>query len=316
MVRQYMEVRLTVIGSSPAWPNPGSAQSGYLVEGEGAPPRLRPGRPRPPPRARGLPPLDRHHPLPPRPLGRPRALGVAERLRPAGAPDRLRRSGFRRVAALEEFARTGATTTCSTRRSRCGSSSPTCHSGPRASRSRPAGSPTTSSPRTDSGSPRTGRRSRTRVIPPRRRSSPGWPRRRPVPLRGNPGRGRRRRPAPRPPLRHRGTGSRRREDPADPPAYRAPAARRRCGGARRAGRRLLMASEARRLVRGRPRRRAAEGRRPRAGSPPSSASSHAVTCPCTRPRSRRARARSSSRRRGPTERRPWPRRSTAQATAC
>ncbi|MGH3013859.1 MAG: MBL fold metallo-hydrolase [Gaiellaceae bacterium] len=39
MVRQYMEVRLTVIGSSPAWPNPGSAQSGYLLEaeGEGAP---------------------------------------------------------------------------------------------------------------------------------------------------------------------------------------------------------------------------------------------------------------------------------------
>ena len=37
MVRQYMEVRLTVIGSSPAWPNPGSAQSGYLVEAEGAP---------------------------------------------------------------------------------------------------------------------------------------------------------------------------------------------------------------------------------------------------------------------------------------
>ena len=36
MVRQYMEVRLTVIGSSPAWPNPGSAQSGYLVEGEGS----------------------------------------------------------------------------------------------------------------------------------------------------------------------------------------------------------------------------------------------------------------------------------------
>jgi ribonuclease BN (tRNA processing enzyme) len=29
-----MEVRLTVIGSSPAWPNPGSAQSGYLVEGD------------------------------------------------------------------------------------------------------------------------------------------------------------------------------------------------------------------------------------------------------------------------------------------
>jgi ribonuclease BN (tRNA processing enzyme) len=30
-----MEVRLTVIGSSPAWPNPGSAQSGYLIEGPG-----------------------------------------------------------------------------------------------------------------------------------------------------------------------------------------------------------------------------------------------------------------------------------------
>jgi ribonuclease BN (tRNA processing enzyme) len=31
-----MDVRLTVIGSSPAWPNPGSAQSGYLVEGDGS----------------------------------------------------------------------------------------------------------------------------------------------------------------------------------------------------------------------------------------------------------------------------------------
>jgi ribonuclease BN (tRNA processing enzyme) len=28
-------VRLTVIGSSPAWPNPGAAQSGYLLEGPG-----------------------------------------------------------------------------------------------------------------------------------------------------------------------------------------------------------------------------------------------------------------------------------------
>jgi ribonuclease BN (tRNA processing enzyme) len=31
-----MGVLLTVIGSSPAWPNPGSAHSGYLVEGEGS----------------------------------------------------------------------------------------------------------------------------------------------------------------------------------------------------------------------------------------------------------------------------------------
>ena len=34
-IGEYMAVRLTVIGSSPAWPNPGSAQSGYLVEGPG-----------------------------------------------------------------------------------------------------------------------------------------------------------------------------------------------------------------------------------------------------------------------------------------
>jgi ribonuclease BN (tRNA processing enzyme) len=34
-----MKVRLTVIGSSPAWPNPGSAQSGYLVESTGEPRR-------------------------------------------------------------------------------------------------------------------------------------------------------------------------------------------------------------------------------------------------------------------------------------
>ena len=30
-----MKVRLTVVGSSPAWPNPGGAQSGYLLEGDG-----------------------------------------------------------------------------------------------------------------------------------------------------------------------------------------------------------------------------------------------------------------------------------------
>jgi len=30
-----MDVRLTVVGSSPAWPNPGGAQSGYLVEADG-----------------------------------------------------------------------------------------------------------------------------------------------------------------------------------------------------------------------------------------------------------------------------------------
>ena len=28
-------MKLTIVGCSPAWPNPGGAQSGYLVEGEG-----------------------------------------------------------------------------------------------------------------------------------------------------------------------------------------------------------------------------------------------------------------------------------------
>src|SRR5689334_8603179 len=30
---KYMNVKLTIVGCSPAWPNPGGAQSGYLVEG-------------------------------------------------------------------------------------------------------------------------------------------------------------------------------------------------------------------------------------------------------------------------------------------
>ena len=32
---EYMSVSLTVVGCSPAWPNPGGAQSGYLLEGPG-----------------------------------------------------------------------------------------------------------------------------------------------------------------------------------------------------------------------------------------------------------------------------------------
>jgi ribonuclease BN (tRNA processing enzyme) len=32
---KYMNVKLTIVGCSPAWPNPGGAQSGYLVEGAG-----------------------------------------------------------------------------------------------------------------------------------------------------------------------------------------------------------------------------------------------------------------------------------------
>src|SRR4051812_47381184 len=34
-VGQYRNVKLTVVGCSPAWPNPGGAQSGYLVESGG-----------------------------------------------------------------------------------------------------------------------------------------------------------------------------------------------------------------------------------------------------------------------------------------
>jgi ribonuclease BN (tRNA processing enzyme) len=34
-VGEYMAVKVTVVGCSPAWPNPGGAQSGYLVEGDG-----------------------------------------------------------------------------------------------------------------------------------------------------------------------------------------------------------------------------------------------------------------------------------------
>ena len=32
---KYMSVKLTIVGCSPAWPNPGGAQSGYLLEGPG-----------------------------------------------------------------------------------------------------------------------------------------------------------------------------------------------------------------------------------------------------------------------------------------
>src|SRR4029079_1683052 len=34
-VRQYRNVKLTVVGCSPAWPNPGRAHSGYLLSHDG-----------------------------------------------------------------------------------------------------------------------------------------------------------------------------------------------------------------------------------------------------------------------------------------
>src|SRR5215210_7995966 len=33
-VGKYMAVKLNVVGCSPAWPNPGGAQSGYLLESD------------------------------------------------------------------------------------------------------------------------------------------------------------------------------------------------------------------------------------------------------------------------------------------
>ena len=75
-----MEVQLTVVGCSPAWPNPGGAQSGYLVEDAGR--RccsiVDPACSRGCAQCGGLAARrrDRDHALASRPLGRPRALGL------------------------------------------------------------------------------------------------------------------------------------------------------------------------------------------------------------------------------------------------
>ena len=91
-------MKLTVVGCSPAWPNPGGAQSGYLLDGSGkllldcgpgVLARLREGEAAGPQRR-----CDRDHALPPRPLGRPRAVGMGPDVRA-----RTRRSQGRSVAA-------------------------------------------------------------------------------------------------------------------------------------------------------------------------------------------------------------------------
>ena len=83
-MRQNTAVRLTVIGSSPAWPNPGSAHSGYMLQADGSRvlARLRAWRPRPAARAARVAGRrrDRDHALAPRPLGRPRAVGLGQLL--------------------------------------------------------------------------------------------------------------------------------------------------------------------------------------------------------------------------------------------
>ena len=86
--RQNTAVRLTVIGSSPAWPNPGSAHSGYMLQSDGSRVRSTAGRASSvAARARRVAGRRRHrdHPLPPRPLGRPRALGLGQLLSRLGA---------------------------------------------------------------------------------------------------------------------------------------------------------------------------------------------------------------------------------------
>ena len=90
-VGQYRNVKLTVVGCSPAWPNPGGAHSGYLLEHDGG--RLLvdcgPGVLVAAARSGGLAARrrDRDHAHAPRPLRRPRrvAVGPAARARAGDA---------------------------------------------------------------------------------------------------------------------------------------------------------------------------------------------------------------------------------------
>ena len=152
-----------MVGCSPAWPNPGGAQSGLPRRGRGqAPARLRPGgagaaadgRRR---LAAGR--RDRDHPLPPRPLGRHRAVGVGADVRP--------RPGLRAARALAASGRRGAgrrdrlaaRLSGDVRRDvrRCGSTRRACRSRRRGSASPRCASRTTGWRRTPSGSRASGR---------------------------------------------------------------------------------------------------------------------------------------------------------------
>ena len=98
-LRKYMAVKLRIVGCSPAWPNPGGAQSGYLVEDAGRRPLLDCGgvlRGSASGEAMAARRCDRDHALAPRPLGRPRAMGLGGAVRAAERSTR-RSSGFRRV---------------------------------------------------------------------------------------------------------------------------------------------------------------------------------------------------------------------------
>ena len=82
---QDTAVKLTVIGCSPAWPNAGRRAVRLSRRGRGAPPaRLRARRARAAARARrrlAARRRRRDHALPPRPLGRPRAVDLRRELR-------------------------------------------------------------------------------------------------------------------------------------------------------------------------------------------------------------------------------------------
>ena len=194
------------------------------------------GRARQAPRARGLAAhrRDLHHALPPRPLGRPRPVGLGPLVRPGARACRGPSSGCRPAArsSLERDRRAR-----SARPDMFAAGLPRARSTRRASRSRPAGfesrragsSTTTCSP-SASGSRATGRRcAYSGDSGPSDAARRARARRRPLPLRGDAARAEPRGRHARPPRRRRGErglrGLGREAAPAHAPAEGAPARR-------------------------------------------------------------------------------------------
>ena len=138
-----------------------------------APARLRPGRARTArehERRLAARRLDRHHALAPRPLGRPRAVGLGEHGRArqgeGAAPSSGSRLRVARASATSERASAGRT--CSRRRSTCATTRRPSRSGPRrGSRCSRSACRTTRCARTACGSRTASTRSRTRATPAR-----------------------------------------------------------------------------------------------------------------------------------------------------
>ena len=160
-IGETMEMKLRVIGCSPAWPNPGARSRVTSSRGRGPrAPRLRSRGAREAPRAGGLAAhrRDLPHPLPPRPLGRRRPVGLGLWFGPAAEqprPDLWVPPGGELL--LSEIGQRLGTRTCSTRPSRSRSTTRARTSKQGGSRSRRAGSSTTTSGPTASGSRATGR---------------------------------------------------------------------------------------------------------------------------------------------------------------